>query len=241
MRTSAFTLSVSLFDSISTTQQIIVFALLLTTVKPVRNSLAYLAGLSLSYFLCGVGGYLVLDKLSAFIGRYFSTRGMSNASYYQLEFLSGVVMMVIGVWFYLKKRYAPPDRTQNLIVAKLKSINALIAFGIGVLISVSSFPVSIPYIIALEKYAALHLSFTAVMGNILLYNVGYALPMVLIFFIYLFARKGTDDLTDKLHEKTRLLNVQLTSWVLVGLGIFSMIDAGCYYTIGHALVKGRYF
>jgi hypothetical protein len=28
---------------------------------------------------------------------------------------------------------------------------------------------------------------------------------------------------------------------LVGFGLFSMIDAGCYFTIGHALLKGRYF
>jgi hypothetical protein len=33
-----YTLSISLFDSLSTTQQIIVFVLLLTTAKPLRNA-----------------------------------------------------------------------------------------------------------------------------------------------------------------------------------------------------------
>lgn len=242
MSTIAFTLSLSLFDSLSTTQQIIIFALLLTTNKPLRNSISYLVGLSVFYFACGAGGYLALDHLRAFLGTYFpSTDTMSNTMYYQTEFFSGIAMAAFGFWYYRKKRNAPPSRSQNMLVAKLKSMNSLVAFGLGAFISVSSFPVSIPYIVALGKYATLHLSIPAAMGNILLYNIGYALPMIVILFIYLYARKKTDDLSDTLHEKTRVLNVQLTSWALIGVGIFSMIDSGCYFAFGQALVKGRFF
>jgi cytochrome c biogenesis protein CcdA len=236
-----FTLSLSLFDSFSTTQQIIIFALLLTTNKPLRNSMAYLTGLTGSYILCGVVGYLALDQMNTFIGKYFSTRNMSDIQYYLFEFISGVAMLIFGIWYYYNKRNKPPSRTQNIIVSKLKSINPTLSFFTGLLISVTSFPVSVPYIIALGKYTTLHLGFPAVMGNILLYNTGYALPMLVILLIYLYARKRTDDLTGTLHEKTRILNIQLTTWVLVIVGIFSMIDAGCYYAIGHALLKGRYF
>ena len=235
-----YTLSLSLFDSLSTTQQIIIFALMLTTVKPLRNSLAYLAGLSGAYYACGVGGYLAFNQLREFIGKYFlSTANMSNTSYYQTELISGIVMIVIGVWFYRKKRYAPPSLSQNFIVAKLRSMNSLFAFAIGAIISITSFPLSIPYLIAIGKYSTLRMSFPGAMWNIFLYNIGYALPMLVIFIIYLYARKGTDEISDILHQKNHVLNVQLTTWTLVGVGIFSMIDAGCFFTIGHALVKGR--
>ncbi|HZY26227.1 MAG TPA: GAP family protein, partial [Bacteroidales bacterium] len=148
---------------------------------------------------------------------------------------------VFGFWYYRKKRNAPAGRTQNMLVARLKSINTFAAFLIGVIISVSSFPVSIPYLVALGKYASLHMSRTAAIGNILLYNFGYALPMIVIFIIYLFVRKRNEDLNHTLQEKTRVLNVQLTTWALVGVGIFSMIDAGLFFIVGQALVKGRYF
>jgi cytochrome c biogenesis protein CcdA len=150
-------------------------------------------------------------------------------------------MTVFGFWYYHKKRNAPPGRAQNILVARLKSMNTFVAFLIGIIISVTSFPVSIPYIVALGKYASLHLSRTAAIGNILLYNFGYAVPMIVVFIIYLFARKRTEDLNDTIQEKTRVLNVQLTTWALAGVGIFSMIDAGLYFIIGQALVKGRYF
>jgi cytochrome c biogenesis protein CcdA len=166
---------------------------------------------------------------------------MSNDSYYRIELISGIVMTLVGIWYYRKKRHAPPSRSQNIIVARLKSISGMTAFCIGAFISATSFPFSIPYIIALEKYTTLQLNFSAVVGSILLYNIGYALPMLVIFVLYLVVRKGKDNLSDTLPEKTRVLNVHLTTWVLVGVGIFSIMDAGCYYTIGHALVKGRYF
>jgi cytochrome c biogenesis protein CcdA len=165
---------------------------------------------------------------------------MSNALYYKTELISGIILILIGVWFFHKKRHAPPSHSQNLIVAKIRSMNGFFAFFIGAIISISSFPVSIPYIIALGKYAILHLSLSSAIGNILLYNIGYALPMIAILIIYLYARKGTDDVSDIHHEKIHILNVQLTTWTLVGVGIFSMINAGSYFIVGHALIKGRF-
>lgn len=242
MSTISLTLTLSLFDSLSTTQQIIIFVLLLTTARPLRNSLSYLAGLSGAYIICGVGGYLALDRLQTFLGLYFpTTRNIPDNLYYQSELISGVIMTLIGVWYYFRKRHAPYGRSRNMLVSRLRSMNALWAFVIGAFISASSFPLAVPYIIALSKYGALHMGVYAATGNILLYNIGYALPMIVIFFIYLYARKKTEDLSDTLHEKTRILNVRLTTWAWAGVGIFSMIDALCFFILGQALVKGRYF
>jgi cytochrome c biogenesis protein CcdA len=240
--TILFSLSLSLIDSLSTTQQIIIFVLLLTTVKPVKNATCYLAGLMGAYFACGLTGFIALDQVRVLIGRFFpSTKNFSDPQYYQSELLSGFAMVAIGIWYFRKKRYAQPGNVQNILIAKLRSMNGLFAFGFGVFISVTSFPFSIPYLVALGKYAALNLSFPAATGLIVVYNIGYALPMIVVLIVYLIARRGTVDLNDILHEKARILNVQLTTWALAGVGVFSMLDAGCYFTIGHALVRGRCF
>jgi cytochrome c biogenesis protein CcdA len=242
MDTIFYTFSISIFDSLSTTLQIIVFTLLLTTDKPLRNALSYLAGLSGAYFVCGLGGYLALDQLRQLISQLLpSQEAIPNPLYYQSEFLTGVVMIGIGVWYFYRKKNRGWTGKENWIISKLRQMNVYFAFGIGLFISVTSFPISIPYLIVLGRYSSLHLSFPTVTGFILLYNLGYALPMVLILGLYLFFRQKTYDFHEILHEKAKMLNVQLTTWTMIGFGIFSMIDAGCYFALGHALLKERYF
>jgi cytochrome c biogenesis protein CcdA len=240
MHTILYSLSLSLFDSLSTTQQIIIFVLLLSTANPLKNALSYLAGLSGAYFVCGVAGYAVLDKLLFFLGKFFpSSAAISNPLYYQSEFLTGILMAAFGVWYFYRKKQAQPGRAENMILLRLKTMSCWFAFCMGIFISATSFPVSIPYLLALGKYSALHLALPSVAGWILVYNIGYALPMLFIIFVYLIALRNTDN--DIMHEKAKKLNLHLTVYTLVGFGLFSMADAGCYFAIGHALVKGRFF
>jgi cytochrome c biogenesis protein CcdA len=237
-----FTLTMSLFDSLSTTLQIIIFTLLLTTEKPVRNAVSYLAGLSGAYIACGIGGYLALDELRQFLSEHFpSQTALPNSTYYQSEFLMGLVMVALGFWYFYRKQPAKKGRVWNWFLTKLRNMNIWFACGLGIFISVTSFPSSFQYILALSRYSTLHLDFPAVTGWILFYNFGYALPMILIGAVYLAARRKMGDDHDKLHEHANRLNVHLTAWTMAGFGLFSMIDAGCYFAIGHALVKGRYF
>jgi cytochrome c biogenesis protein CcdA len=236
-----YSFSISLFDSLSTTLQIIVFVLLLTTAKPLRNSLYYLAGLSGAYFACGVAGYLALDQLGSLLRALTASQNaLPSPVYYAAEFLTGVVMIGLGAWYFYWKKKRGWSKKENWVISKLRTMNSLFALGLGLFISLTSFPVSFPYFIALGKYAALHLELPAVAGFILLYNIGYALPMVLILGGYLFARRGIDEDHDALHEKAKMLNLHLTTWTLVGSGLFIMADAGCYFALGHALLKERF-
>jgi len=214
----------------------------LTTVNPLRNAISYLAGLSGAYFICGVTGYLALDQLRLWLAPLLSSRAnVSDPQYYGSEFITGIIMTALGIWYFYWKKKRVWSNKENWVISKLKAMNSWFAFATGLFISVTSFPVSLPYLFALGKYASLHLEFQSVIALILLYNLGYALPMVLIFGVYLVARRGTDDYHDQLHEKAKMLNLHLTSWTMVGFGLFSMIDAGCYFILGQALLKERYF
>ncbi len=240
--TAWYSIAISLFDSLSTTQQIIIFVLLLSTAKPLRNSLSYLAGLMGAYCACGVAGYLTLDTLRPLLSKLFpSSAGLSNLSYYRSEFIMGVIMAAIGVWYFYRKHPAEKSRLENGILEKLRTMTSLFAFCAGVVVSVTSFPMSLPYLAALGMYSVLHLKLSVAAGYILLYNIGYSLPMLLVLCIYLIARSGSEDDSAMLHEKAKKLNLHLTSWTFAGLGLFSMADAGCYFTIGRAIIKGRLF
>ena len=99
-----FTLSMSLIDSLTTTLQIIIFTLLLTTEKPLRNALSYLVGLSGAYIVCGIGGYLALDQLRQFINEHFPSQNcLPNTTLPQSELLMGLVMVAMGFGIFSKK------------------------------------------------------------------------------------------------------------------------------------------
>lgn len=235
------TLWLSLLDSLSTTLQIVVFIMLLTTAHPNRNATSYLAGLSGSYFACGFAGYFVIDDLRRFLNTVLGLQNIPDAPYYESEFLTGLVLAALGVVYYFRSKKAKKSRFENWVHQRLDNMKPWLAFGIGAFISISSFPASTPYLVALGKFAALQQGLPVVLGLVLLYNLGYALPMVLAWIAYLFFLKKAEGAHLALHEKAQQLNVHLTAWTLVGFGAFSMLDAGFYFATGQALMKGRLF
>jgi hypothetical protein len=239
------TASLSLFDSLSTAQQIIVFVLLLNTLRPVRNVLFYLSGLSGTYFLAGLVGCLAFEPLrDLFRQMPFSTDSIPDSGYHQMELLGGLVMAGIGLRHYRRNRHLEGAGSEARLLARITArfghIGGRGSFWIGVFISATTLPCSVPYFLALGKYAALHLGATGEARWVLLYNLGYASPMLAILGIYLWQSHRMADLSqDLVREKARLLNLHLTTWALAGVGLLSIVDAGWYFLLGHALFKGR--
>lgn len=235
------TLWLSLLDSLSTTLQIVAFVLLLTTAHPNRHAAGYLAGLSGSYFACGVAGYFLIGGLRRLLDQFFGPHRIPDAVYYRSEFLTGLALVALGVAYFYRSKKAKKSRLENWIRRQLDNMKLWVAFGIGAFISITSFPASAPYLIALAKYAALGQGLPTVLGLILLYNLGYASPMVFLWIVYSFYLEKTGGTHLSLHAKAQKLNVHLTTWTFVGFGAFSMADAGSYFVAGQALIKGRFF
>ena len=242
MNTIFYSISISLFDSLSTTQQIIVFILLLTTAKPLRNSLSYLAGLMGAYFACGIAGYMTLGQLRDFLGKYFpSSANLPNIQYYQSEFIMGIIMIAIGVLVFPQEKTGGAKPHRKYDTFKTADNEQFVCLRYRYIYFGDIVPIfhTVPDR-AWQIFDASPLACRAA-GYVLLYNFGYALPMILIFFIYLIALHGVEDSHDTLHEKAKMLNLHLTTWTFAGFGLFSIVDAGSHFTIGHALIKGRYF
>jgi len=238
-----FIITVSLFDSFSTTQQIVVFVLILTSGRPVKNSISYLVGLTTSYFACGMLGYMALDKLNIFINKFFPLHaGVSDSTYYRMQIFIGIIFAAIGVIYFIKRKNSTKPTVEHTIISRLKNMNGLIAFMIGVIISVTGFPLSLPYIAVLGKFALLKMSMPEVVSGVILYNIFYALPMIVILVIYFFTvAAGSENIENRLNEKARRLNVKLTSAMFVGLGLLSIADSLVYFLSGHPILKTRYF
>jgi cytochrome c biogenesis protein CcdA len=220
----------------------VVFILLLTTAKPVKNSLFYLAGLTLSYFVCGIIGFAALDKLTVFVAKISpAPAGVSDTNYYKTQIIVGLIFTAIGVIYYKSKKNSVKPQMENVIIGKLRNMNTFVAFAIGVFVSVTGFPLSLPYIAVLGKLALLKMAMPEVVPCLVLYNIFYALPMMAIFMFYLFARGDSEGMEDRLNERARKLNLKLTSAMFVGMGLFSIADSMVFFLCGHPMMKNRFF
>ena len=238
-------LSLSLFDSFSTAQQIIVFVLLLNTARPRRNAGFFLIGLSGTYALAGLVGCRAFASLQAWFHLMpFSSDSVSDSSYHLTEVLGGLAMIGFGLHHFLRQRHpqaqSPEARLLERITARFGHIGGRASFWIGAILSLTTLPVSIPYFVALGKIAGAHLGAFGDLRHVLLYNLGYASPMLAILAIHLWlSRRNADIPPARMRENARLLNLHLTTWTLAGVGILSLTDGAWYFLSGHALIKGR--
>ncbi len=236
-----FIITTSLFDSVSTTQQIIIFALLLATNRPAANAFSFLAGLSLSYLALGIIGLLEIGKLNALLGNFINMPSMiSDTSYYKIQLITGVLFLIWGIVYAVRKKYSKKPPSENSLIARLKRINPVICLLIGVFITVSCFPVSLPYIGAIEKLDHSSLAFHSRILMIVLYNIVYALPMLIVYPLYLYLRSHVEDWEHKLHFHINRWNVVLTFLLLAGMGLLFIIDSAFYYSTAHPLLKTKF-
>ena len=238
MQLALLLFSLSLLDSLATTQQIIVFALFLTTPKARTNALAFLAGMSGAYLACGLAGWSFFAGLQRLVHLLSPFDRVSDGSYYRDELLVGLGFVVFGIGYFVRLRNSP--RSQPLPTARLARLGPRAAFLLGAFLSASSFPFAIPYLLALGHLSALRLSFLHAFGWLCLYGIGYALPLLPILVLHLWAKRSRRPLSREAFEaRARSIDLHLTSWTLVAAGILSIVDAGKFLVTGRALLAGR--
>ena len=235
---SLFVCASALFDSVSTTQQIVILILLFSTEKPVRNSLGFILGISLAYLLSGLVGLLLVDRLNDMVKLFMpNLDAFSNPNYYQTQSIVGAVLTVSGplYWFFKKRSKRPP--MENQLLARLKRMNFWVAFGLGAVLSATSFPAALPYVASLQKIAASGLAPGGQAGFVLLYNAVYALPLVVPFFLFVFLKEG---IVKALHHHVQRLNLILTIVMLSGMGLFLIADSLAFFWGGKPLLSSRF-
>ena len=228
----------ALFDSVSTTQQIVILILLFSTEKPVTTSLGYILGVTLAYFLCGIVGLALVDRLNDMVKLFVpNLDAFSNQSYYQAQLVVGLLLLVAGplYWLYKQKSKKPP--IENRLLSGLKRMNFWMALGFGALLSSTSFPAALPYVASIEKIASAHLGVAAQWSYIVLYNVVYALPLVIPFGLFVALREG---IVHRLHLHVRRLNLVITIAMLSGMGLFLIADSLAFFWWTKPLMQSRF-
>jgi cytochrome c biogenesis protein CcdA len=228
----------ALFDSLATTQQIIILILLFSTENPVRTSVGYLVGLTAAYFVCGLLGLAFVGQLNDFVRLFVpDLRSVPDAWYYRAQALTGGVLTVAGplYWLYRSRSKRPP--MQIALLQVLKRMNFVGALVFGAVLSATSFPLAIPYVVSLEKITAAGLGLPGEVAYLALYNLMYALPLLVPFGLFVALREGV---LPQLHLHVKRVNVLLTIVMLSGMGLFLLADCAAYFWWGKALLADKF-
>jgi cytochrome c biogenesis protein CcdA len=142
------------------------------TGRALRTGGAYIAGNYIAYLLIGFGLFTVLRQF--------------QLPYYTSKII-GVLSIVVAIISLFSKIPASQKPTVKKLIDGATSPPA--AFLAGAVISAIELPCTGgPYFLALTLMSQYNLSQFEVLGYLLLYNLVFVLPLVLILVLYLFAR-----------------------------------------------------
>ncbi len=236
-----FLTSTALFDSLSTAIQIVIFVFLLSTRRPLAQSLAFFAGTSLAYFACGLVFVYHRDEVNAWLAQFFpNLNAIPDPSYYGLQLAFGALFLVLGIVYAFRSQKQGLSPMFQKLSHLVRFINPWTAFALGAFLSVTGFPFSVPYLGALEKLGQAYGPQGALPG-ILYYNFIYAVPILIPLAVYLLLRNHVSDIEAKLHFHTPRWGALVNSWLTAVFGLVFMVDSTVYFALGHALLPSRFF
>lgn len=236
-----FTTTTALFDSLSTALQIVIFVMLLSTRRPLAHALGFMAGLSLAYLACGLVFLWQMDEVNAWLQRWIpQLNSVPDAQYYLLQGLFGTACVIGGIYFLKRNWNRPPSKTHAQLTAVVKAVNPVTAVLFGILLSVTGFPLSLPYLGAIKKMASA-LGTAGTIPGIMYYNFVYIVPLLVPLVIYLLLRNRVDGIEAKLRIHSHRWGNLVNNALVVLLGLLFAADSWAYFGTGHPLLASKYF
>ncbi|MGK7377654.1 GAP family protein [Planococcus sp. 1R117A] len=194
-------------------------AVLQALVKKTHHIWYYILGTFISYF---IGGLLVIygmDKVfSAF---YRHVMAAYSGVIFSVEITVGIGLVFLGAFLlYKRKTVSPASKTKEKEIAPPKSVAPVFLLILGASNTIGDLPTAIPYLIFIAQLVEASISMGSVLFLLLVYNVIYILPLVLLFFLYLFNRDKVDNFIGKFRKKATKISEWAAIVVPITAGLF---------------------
>lgn len=219
-----FLLGMSLVDSLNPFS-IAVHIFLLGILKNTNRIALYVLGILLVYFLGGIviftGLTTVFDKLA----EKFAT--IPEFVLYVVESIFGVALAVYGFIEYRKG-----NKSYQVLEGKDVSAWTLILLGAGG--TLSDLPTAIPYLGFIAKMTEMRIDILIGCGLLLIYNIIYILPLLIIWALYLAYKDKIRDRMEAITVKIEKANKYITVIFCEIIGFVFIVDSFMYY-IGYPI------
>lgn len=190
---------------------------LLGTTKPIPRSLAFVIGIFLAYWTSGL---LAVLGLNQFIQPVIANSGFSLSTplFYIIQFLTGIILLIVGVTLRIPAQIEPVKAPTKLTLAR--------TFLLGMSVTVLELPTALPYFAAIEQIARANLDLLSIASILALYNLIFVLPPIALVVLYLLFHRQSFvlSLLQRINRSIAIYSPHILRFVLLGLGIFLIAD-----------------
>lgn len=187
---------------------------LLSTPKPVFRSVAFVAGVFITYWAAGLAVVLGLGQLNVNIQ-------LPTLAGYIIQLIVGIVLFLVG--WHLQES-APKEQTKR--PAQLTVIQA---FLIGGAATLWDFPTALPYLAAIERISKMQFDLLTTISVLAIYNTIFVLPLIALLGIYLYLGDRSGNLIFAINRSLQKWGHKILRVLLIGLGILAVIDAIAFF------------
>jgi cytochrome c biogenesis protein CcdA len=197
---------IAVLDSVNPTATAI-HLYLLSTVKPIPRALAFVLGVFGANYL---GGFIAVLGLAALWRELTADwSGLIGAS---ARWLLGLTLILAG--YHLYRRRKPQSR-----VKKPRSLRPVHAFILGIAVTSAELPTALPYLAAIAALAQASLRPAETAGALLVYNIVFVLPLLVLTALYLILSRKRAVWLEKLERAVSLWFPRLLPIFLMLLGV----------------------
>ena len=191
---------------------------LLPIAKKTYHTLFYILGTFCTYF---VGGLLIYFGVNEIFGTFLSNISIdfTKSPYIYIELGLGIILLLFSIYNTFKKQNKD-NKKENA-----NSVKPWALFLLGASGTIFDLPTAIPYLAVLSKMISMNLNLGLVILLLVFYCLIYLLPMIVIYIIYLLARKKAESILlniKLLFEKVSKIAALIFSFII---SIFLIIDA----------------
>lgn len=201
----------------------------LSTERPYVSSLSLIAGHTVSYTVFGgliIFGFTeVFAKLLAPLADWFNNPAPSD---YIVTLVLGLVMLVIA----FRWRISPPEPAKKTPETQSGGVLGYLLFG-GVINFVGA-PFAVPYFSFLNQL--MRLEEPLILPNLLVYNVLYAVPFLLVPLALAVFGKRVLPVLQAINAGVDKYSAYIMPVLIAALGLFLLVDAVLFFSRGTGLV-----
>jgi cytochrome c biogenesis protein CcdA len=190
--------------------------------RAITNSSALLMGHTLAYFFAGVAISFGMEQVAVRL-----------ANPQSIDFvISGIVGLgLLSMVVPAKKNGAPVADEPEWELTPAK------CFGFGAVVNFIGIPFALPYFAAIDQILKADLSMAESFTTLVIYNIGYALPFVVVPAMVAVSGESAKPFLEKINNFLVKASDIVMPWMLGLLGLALLADSAAYFYRGEGLLQ----
>jgi threonine/homoserine/homoserine lactone efflux protein len=188
--------------------------------RPVITSGAMLLGHTTAYFVGGIVLAIGLERIS---------ERLANPK--TIDFVIELIIAVLLLWLVLRTRKDTGKRPDE----QTPDFTPWTAFAYGAVVNIIGIPFAVPYFAAIGQFLKADLNTGGVLLALLLYNLAYALPFLMIPLLTAVMGERSKPILARINNFMERVSEYLMPVLLGIVGLALLADAIWYFASGEPL------